>query len=177
MSVKKSSISNACQHVDARAGRIDRHFCVGVGDRRTRLQTPMDPIELRRINEPKKTRRKIRNFRAQFSRSLQTRRGEVRLERAQFRTALPTRRQVAHRPRRGDGLLSRLPFSSGGSRSHCRRRHGDCASAANEMGMGTATVQIQHAAERLGLPIDKVSFQYGDSALPNRPWRAARIRL
>ena len=41
--------------------------------------------------------------------------------------------------------------------------------AANEMGMGTATVQIQHAAERLGLPLDKVSFQYGDSTLPDSP--------
>lgn len=41
--------------------------------------------------------------------------------------------------------------------------------AAHEMGMGTATVQIQHAAERLGLPIDKVSFHYGDSALPDSP--------
>jgi xanthine dehydrogenase YagR molybdenum-binding subunit len=35
--------------------------------------------------------------------------------------------------------------------------------------MGTATVQIQHAAERLGLPIDKVSFEYGDTALPDSP--------
>ncbi|MGH2123220.1 molybdopterin cofactor-binding domain-containing protein, partial [Enterococcus faecalis] len=26
--------------------------------------------------------------------------------------------------------------------------------AAHEMGMGTATVQVQHAAERLGLPVD-----------------------
>jgi xanthine dehydrogenase YagR molybdenum-binding subunit len=41
--------------------------------------------------------------------------------------------------------------------------------SANEMGMGTATVQIQHAAECLGLPIDKVSFHYGDSALPESP--------
>jgi xanthine dehydrogenase YagR molybdenum-binding subunit len=31
------------------------------------------------------------------------------------------------------------------------------------MGMGTATVQLQHAAERLGLPIGNVSFHYGDS--------------
>ena len=38
--------------------------------------------------------------------------------------------------------------------------------ATHEMGMGTATVQLQHAAERLGLPIDKISFEYGDSALP-----------
>ena len=39
--------------------------------------------------------------------------------------------------------------------------------AGSEMGMGTATVQIQHAADRLGLPMDKVSFEYGDSALPD----------
>ncbi len=35
-----------------------------------------------------------------------------------------------------------------------------------EMGMGTETVQTQHAAERLGLPMDKVLFEYGDSQLP-----------
>ena len=35
-----------------------------------------------------------------------------------------------------------------------------------EMGMGTATVQTQHAADRLGLPLDHVRFEYGDSSLP-----------
>ena len=89
----------------------------------------IDPIELRRINEPEKDPTKGTEFSSpQFSRSLQPRRGEVRLEQAQFRTAPATRRQMAHRPRRGDGLLSRLPFSSGGSRSHFRRRHGHGAS-------------------------------------------------
>jgi xanthine dehydrogenase YagR molybdenum-binding subunit len=39
--------------------------------------------------------------------------------------------------------------------------------AAHEMGMGTATVQAQCAAERLGLPIERVTFEYGDTALPN----------
>ncbi len=38
--------------------------------------------------------------------------------------------------------------------------------AAHEMGMGTATVQLQHAADRLGLPLENVSFQYGDTNLP-----------
>jgi xanthine dehydrogenase YagR molybdenum-binding subunit len=38
--------------------------------------------------------------------------------------------------------------------------------ATHEMGMGTATVQIQHAADRLGLPVHKVSFEYGDTTLP-----------
>ncbi|AJR23394.1 xanthine dehydrogenase family protein molybdopterin-binding subunit [Sphingobium sp. YBL2] len=40
------------------------------------------------------------------------------------------------------------------------------ASAAHEMGMGTATVQRQHAADRLGLPLDRVIVTIGDSSLP-----------
>lgn len=40
------------------------------------------------------------------------------------------------------------------------------ASAAHEMGMGTATVQRQHAADRLGLGIDRVTVTIGDSTLP-----------
>jgi xanthine dehydrogenase YagR molybdenum-binding subunit len=38
--------------------------------------------------------------------------------------------------------------------------------AAHDMGMGTATVQTQIIAERLGLPLEKVSFAYGDSTFP-----------
>ncbi len=37
---------------------------------------------------------------------------------------------------------------------------------AQEMGMGTATVQAQVAAERLGLPLDQVTFAYGESSYP-----------
>ena len=40
------------------------------------------------------------------------------------------------------------------------------ATAAHEMGMGTATVQAQAAADRLGLPVDAVTFDYGDTKLP-----------
>jgi xanthine dehydrogenase YagR molybdenum-binding subunit len=36
----------------------------------------------------------------------------------------------------------------------------------HEMGMGTATAQAQLAAELLGLPVDCVRFEYGDSSLP-----------
>ncbi len=43
---------------------------------------------------------------------------------------------------------------------------------AAEMGMGTATVQIQHAADRLGVPLDMVSFHYGDSKLADTPLMA-----
>ena len=35
----------------------------------------------------------------------------------------------------------------------------------HEMGMGTATVQAQLAAELLGLPVEHVRFDYGDSSL------------
>ncbi len=38
--------------------------------------------------------------------------------------------------------------------------------AAHEMGMGTATAQTQIAAERLGLPMDAVDFEYADTDLP-----------
>ncbi len=40
------------------------------------------------------------------------------------------------------------------------------AVAAHEMGMGTATVHTQVAAERLGLELDQVTVVYGDSTLP-----------
>ncbi len=38
--------------------------------------------------------------------------------------------------------------------------------AAHEMGMGTATAQTQIAADRLGLTMEQVRFNYGDSTLP-----------
>ena len=40
------------------------------------------------------------------------------------------------------------------------------STAGHEMGMGTATVQAQHAADRLGVPLENVGFEYGDSKLP-----------
>ena len=43
--------------------------------------------------------------------------------------------------------------------------HATVSCAAHEMGMGTATVQVQAAAERLGLPAGRVTFAYGDSDL------------
>jgi xanthine dehydrogenase YagR molybdenum-binding subunit len=38
--------------------------------------------------------------------------------------------------------------------------------AAHEMGMGTSTAQTQIAAERLGLDMDAVTFEYADTKLP-----------
>ena len=47
-----------------------------------------------------------------------------------------------------------------------RNGHATVSSAAHEMGMGTATVQRQHAADRLGLPLDAVTIRIGDTSLP-----------
>ncbi|MGQ9367515.1 xanthine dehydrogenase family protein molybdopterin-binding subunit [Azospirillum sp. ST 5-10] len=51
------------------------------------------------------------------------------------------------------------------------RRDGSAtvACSAQDMGMGTATVQVQHAADRLGLPVGAIAFEMGDSALPAGP--------
>lgn len=38
--------------------------------------------------------------------------------------------------------------------------------SAQDMGMGTSTAQTQHAAERLGLAMAQVRFEWGDSRLP-----------
>jgi xanthine dehydrogenase YagR molybdenum-binding subunit len=38
--------------------------------------------------------------------------------------------------------------------------------SAQEMGMGTATVQSQNAADLLGIPMEKIHFGYGDSSYP-----------
>ncbi len=57
----------------------------------------------------------------------------------------------------------------GGSASIKLTAEGDAvvSMASHEMGMGTATVQAQTAAERLGLPVERVTFEYGDTALPH----------
>jgi xanthine dehydrogenase YagR molybdenum-binding subunit len=47
-----------------------------------------------------------------------------------------------------------------------RDGHATVDVAVHEMGMGTATVQTQVTAERLGLPMEDVTFNYGDSTLP-----------
>ena len=47
-----------------------------------------------------------------------------------------------------------------------RDGHARVAMASHEMGMGTATVQAQAGADRLGLPVEHVTFEYGDTELP-----------
>ena len=47
-----------------------------------------------------------------------------------------------------------------------RDGHAVVGVAAHEMGMGTATAHSQVAAERLGLTMEQVRFEYGDNLLP-----------
>ena len=56
------------------------------------------------------------------------------------------------------GAVARITLSKDG--------HVRVEIAAHEMGMGTATVQTQVVAERLGLPLEQVTFAYGDTSLP-----------
>ena len=47
--------------------------------------------------------------------------------------------------------------------------HAVIQASTHEMGMGTATVQAQVAAELLALPVEDVRFEYGDSNFPPGP--------
>ncbi|MDD5580469.1 MAG: xanthine dehydrogenase family protein molybdopterin-binding subunit [Methylobacter sp.] len=130
----------------------------------------MDPIELRRINEPKTDPAKNTAFSSRHLIEAYTLGAEK--FNWQKRHAEP-RGQRDGKWLVGQGVATayypvlRLPATAG------IRINADgtafVKAAAHEMGMGTATVQIQHAAEKLGLPLDKVSFQYGDSDLPESP--------
>lgn len=130
----------------------------------------MDPIDLRRANEPtrdptKDTPFSIRNLNEAYERGA-----------AQF--GWRERSREPRRQRQGDWLIGqgvatayypvyRFPSSA----RLCLSQDGRvlAQAAAHEMGMGTITGQVQHVADRLGLPIDRVEFQYGDSRLPDSP--------
>jgi len=133
----------------------------------------MDPIELRRINEPEKDPTKDIEF---SSRHLTEayRRGAEKFG-WQRRNPEP-RSQRDGKWLVGQGVATAYyPFM----RFPAKVRIQICADGSaivqtpgSEMGMGLATTQIQHAADRLGLPLDRVNFQYGDSSLPDTPMLA-----
>lgn len=130
----------------------------------------IDPVELRRINEPRKdptknTEFSMRNLVEAYKRGAE-------------RFGWSRRSREPRSQRDGTWLIGQgvatayYPFFRWAAKVRVRLSADGTAivqAAAHEMGMGTATVQIQHAAERLGLPVEKVSFHYGDSALPDSP--------
>jgi xanthine dehydrogenase YagR molybdenum-binding subunit len=127
----------------------------------------MDPIELRVRNEPEKDPTEGTPFSS---------RHVVEAYRAGAERFGWSKRTAPAARREGDWLVGmgcatgtypyyRMP---GGSARITLTRDGRAtvAVAAHEMGMGTSTVNTMIAAERLGLPLDRVSFEYGDSTLP-----------
>jgi xanthine dehydrogenase YagR molybdenum-binding subunit len=130
----------------------------------------MDPIEVRRVNEPSRdptegTAFSNRNLLEAYTRGA-TRFGWDRRPRE-------PRSQRDNGWLVGQGVATayypayRFPGSARVSIHADGTAH--VYASAQEMGMGTATAQLQQAAERLGLPIGQVTFHYGDSTLPDSP--------
>lgn len=133
----------------------------------------MDPVELRRINEPGKD--PIND--TAFSSRLLTEAYRRGMEKFGWNARNPEPRSQ----RNGKWLIGQgvatayYPFYRFPAKVRvCVFADGRAIvqTPAAEMGMGTATVQIQHAADRLGLPLERVSFHYGDSKLPDTPLMA-----
>lgn len=131
----------------------------------------MDPIELRRINEPKEDPTmgvpfSNRNVLEAYRRGAEKFGWEKRPRdvRAQKDGAWLVGQGVA---------TAYYPFYRMGPAKARVRLNADGSAvahaAAHEMGMGTATAQMQHLADRLGLPINLVRFEYGDSSFPPSP--------
>ena len=132
------------------------------------IKLGMDPVELRILNEPTKDPTSGKAFSSRHV--VQAWRAGA--ERFGWAKRNPTPREV----RDGEWLVGMGCASSGyhyvrfpgGAARITLTRDGSAKVEvpAHEMGMGTATVQTQVIAERLGLPVDKVSFMFGDSAFP-----------
>jgi len=127
----------------------------------------MDPIELRIRNEPDKDPTTGLPF---------SQRGVVQAWRDGAERFGWSRRQAPGARREGEwrvglgcatGTYPYYRMPGGAARiTLTRDGHATVAVAAHEMGMGTSTAQTQVAAERLGLPMQAITFRYGDSKLP-----------
>jgi xanthine dehydrogenase YagR molybdenum-binding subunit len=127
-----------------------------------------DPIELRIRNEPDKdptsglpfsSRHLVAAYRAGAQRFGWDQRNPAPGARREGEWLIGTGTATAAYP------YSRLP--GGAARiTLTRDGHARVEIAAHEMGMGTATAQTQVTAERLGLPLEQVTFAYGESSFP-----------
>ena len=128
----------------------------------------LDPIELRRRLEPDKDPTSGNPFSARALTEAYQRGAQ------QF--GWSKRDPVPGRKRDGEWLIGKgvatatYPYyRMGGGRASITLSadgHAVVGMAMQDMGMGTATAQALHVADRLGLPLDHVRFDYGDSALP-----------
>jgi len=131
------------------------------------VEMNMDPIELRLKNEPEKdpisgappsqrdTEKAYRDGAERFGWSGRGAPGSRREGEWQIGMGVATATYPYHRM---PGGAARMTLSQGGGVT--------VEIAAHEMGMGTMTAHTQVVADRLGLPLDKVDFRYGDSFQP-----------
>jgi xanthine dehydrogenase YagR molybdenum-binding subunit len=128
----------------------------------------LDPVELRRRLEPEKDPTSGLPF---SSRHLVEayRRGAERFGWERRKTAPRSTREgdwlIGHGVATATYPYYRMPGGAASIRLTADGR-AVVSMGSHEMGMGTATVQAQHAAERLGLPVEQVTFAYGDTVLP-----------
>ncbi|QXC48855.1 xanthine dehydrogenase family protein molybdopterin-binding subunit [Agrobacterium salinitolerans] len=128
----------------------------------------LDPIELRRRIEPEKDPTTGKPFSSRYLIEA--------YEEGAKQFGWDRRSQEPRQKREGEWLIgmgcatATYPyhrFPGGAARIKLTAEgHVTVSTAVHDMGMGTATAQVQHLAARLGLPLDHVTFEYGDSRLP-----------
>jgi xanthine dehydrogenase YagR molybdenum-binding subunit len=132
------------------------------------IELEMDPIELRIRNEPTKdptsglpfsSRHIVEAWRSGAERFGWDRRSAVPGKRREGEWLVGMGCATATYPYyRMPGAAARITLTRNGTAI--------VEVAAHEMGMGTATTTAIVAAERLGLPLDRVEVRYGDSIIP-----------
>jgi xanthine dehydrogenase YagR molybdenum-binding subunit len=128
----------------------------------------MDPIELRRRIEPEKDPTTGKPFSSRYLIEA--------YETGARKFGWDRRSQTPRQRREGEWLVgmgcatATYPyhrFPGGAARIRLTAEgHVTVSTAVHDMGMGTATAQAQHIAVRLGVPLEHVTFEYGDSNLP-----------
>ena len=128
----------------------------------------LDPIELRRRIEPEKdptsgkpfsSRHLIAAYEKGAARFGWDRRSKTPRQRRDGEWLIGMGCATATYPyHRFPGGAARIRLTAGGQVT--------VSTAVHDMGMGTATAQVQHIAARLGVPIGNVTFEYGDTSLP-----------
>ena len=128
----------------------------------------MDPIELRRRIEPEKDPTTGKPFSSRYLIEAYDKGAE--------RFGWHLRSQLPRQRREGEWLVgmgcatATYPyhrFPGGAARIRLTADgHVTVSTAVHDMGMGTATAQAQHIAVRLGVPLEHVTFEYGDTNLP-----------
>ena len=156
--------------LDACAGRSVRHVRDRNSHGRAGPKLKIDPLELRLRNHADKDPEKDLPWSVNRSRMLPASGGAIRLVKTRARSALDARRQHAHRLWHGHRYLANIAASRPRFGYKCpTMERAAIRTAASDIGPGTYTVMTQIAAEALGLPMEAVRFDLGDSQMPMAP--------